>query len=191
MAQAALIRIGIKGIVKYGEDIVKALIHAGDVAGFNGDHHGRSDYVQKLLHNTQNEVGSGHFVMVINHASHYKSNLQGVSEDFYVPMGRGGGYRVIVFTHGHFELDSDGGWENWGFTGGRFGRFKERAMSITMLAYALFAIWGVVAVVALVMTDLSARRSSRALRVKRQPLTVIARADGTSTPAAAYRRATG
>jgi len=64
-------------------------------------------------------------------------------------------------------------------------------MSITMLAYALFAIWGVVAVVALVMTDLSARRSSRALRVKRQPLTVIARADGTSTPAAAYRRATG
>ena len=64
-------------------------------------------------------------------------------------------------------------------------------MSVTMLAYALFAIWGAIALVALVKTDLSTRRNARAIRGEHQPLTVIARADGTSTRPAAYRRATG
>lgn len=62
-------------------------------------------------------------------------------------------------------------------------------MSVTIAAYALFVIWGAVALAALVMTDLSARRSARAVRAERQPLAVTARADRTSTRAGAYRRA--
>lgn len=64
-------------------------------------------------------------------------------------------------------------------------------MSATMLAYMLFLVWGAVALVALVKTDVSARRNARAVRAEYEPLAVIARADGTSTPEQAYRRATG
>jgi hypothetical protein len=63
-------------------------------------------------------------------------------------------------------------------------------MSVTMLVYALFVIWGAVALVALVMTDLSARRRhAHAGRTRYEAPRVIARADGTSIPAAPYRRA--
>jgi hypothetical protein len=62
-------------------------------------------------------------------------------------------------------------------------------MSVTMVAYALFVLWGAVALVAFVMTDLSARRSARAVQARHERPTVIARADRTSTRAAAYRRA--
>jgi hypothetical protein len=63
-------------------------------------------------------------------------------------------------------------------------------MSMTMIVYALFDLWGAIALVALVMTDLSARRkTARAVRVEHRPLAVIARADGRSTRAVPYRRA--
>jgi hypothetical protein len=63
-------------------------------------------------------------------------------------------------------------------------------MSMTMIVYALFVLWGAAALLALVMTDLSARRKTpRAVRVQQRPLLVIARADGRSTRAAPYRRA--
>jgi hypothetical protein len=62
-------------------------------------------------------------------------------------------------------------------------------MSVTMLAYVLFVTWGAIALVALVKTDLSARRRAHVARNRYEPPRVIARADGTSIPAAPYRRA--
>ena len=61
---------------------------------------------------------------------------------------------------------------------------------MTMLFYALFLIWGVVALVALFLTDRSARDIASRFGELRSPV-VIARADGTSNPEEACRRATG